>query len=135
MDWKLEVVVVPVADIDRAKQFYEEQVGFVVDHDTTIAEGARVVQLTPPGSGCSIVIGQGMGDDMRPGSLKGLQLVVDDVDAARAQLVERGVAVSPVQHYEGMKRVDGRGGRWNSFVFFEDPDGNSWAVQERPKGD
>ena len=94
----------------------------------------RQVQLTPPGSGCSIVIGMGMGADMPPGSLRGLQLVVDDVDAAHAQLVAGGVAVSPVCHYEGATRVEGRGGRWNSFVFFSDPDGNSWAVQERPKG-
>lgn len=132
MDWKLEVVIVPVADVDRAKQFYEEQVGFVVDHDTRIGDSVRVVQLTPPGSGCSIVIDSGL-TDMRPGSLKGLQLVVADVDAARAQLVERGVAISPVQHYEGVTLVDGRGGRWNSFIFFNDPDGNSWGVQERPK--
>lgn len=132
MDWKLEVVVVPVADIDRAKYFYHEQVGFVVDHDTRISDSVRVVQLTPPGSGCSIVIGMGMGNDMRPGSLKGLQLVVDDVDAAHAQLVERGVAVGPISHFEGVNLVEGRGGRWNSFVFFSDPDGNSWAVQERP---
>ncbi|WP_374685770.1 VOC family protein [Promineifilum sp.] len=132
MDWKLEVVIVPVADVDRAKQFYEEQVGFVVDHDTRIGDSVRVVQLTPPGSGCSIVIDSGL-TDMRPGSLKGLQLVVADVDAARAQLVERGVAVSPVQHYEGVTLVEGRGGDWNSFIFFSDPDGNSWAVQEQPK--
>ena len=87
MDWKLEVVIVPVSDIDRAKQFYAEQVGFVVDHDTSMGEDVRIVQLTPPGSGCSIVIGMGMGADMPPGSLRGLQLVVDDVDAAHAQLV------------------------------------------------
>ena len=135
MDWKLEVVIVPVSDIDRAKRFYAEGVGFVVDHDTRIAEGVRVVQLTPPGSGCSVVIGEGMGNDMAPGSLKGLQLVVDDVDAARAQLVERGVEVSPVVHFEGAEQVEGRGGPWNSFIYFNDPDGNSWAVQERPGGD
>lgn len=135
MDWKLEVVVVPVADIDRSKHFYSEQVGFVVDHDTRIGDDVRVVQLTPPGSGCSIIIGQGMGNDMQPGSLKGLQLVVSDVDAAHAQLVERGVAVSPVSHFEGAGLVEGRGGDWNSFIFFSDPDGNSWAVQEHPKRD
>lgn len=133
MDWKLEVVVVPVADIDRAKHFYNEQVGFAVDHDTRIGENVRMVQLTPPGSGCSIVIGIGLGNDMQPGSIKGLQLVVDDVDAAHAQLTERGVAVSPVSHFEGSSLVEGRGGRWNSFIFFSDPDGNSWAVQERPR--
>jgi catechol 2,3-dioxygenase-like lactoylglutathione lyase family enzyme len=135
MDWKLEVVVVPVADIDRAKRFYSEQVGFVVDHDTRISDDVRIVQLTPPGSGCSIVIGMGMGNDMPPGSLKGLQLVVPDVDAAHAQLVERGVAVSPVSHFESAALVEGRGGDWNSFIFFDDPDGNSWAVQEHPKRD
>ena len=133
MDWKLEVVIVPVADLDRARQFYAGQVGFVVDHDTRIGEDARLIQLTPPGSGCSIVIGMGMGNDMPPGSLKGLQLVVDDVDAARAQLVAGGVDVSPVVHFEGATQVEGRGGPWNSFVFFSDPDGNSWAVQERPR--
>ena len=135
MDWKLEVVVVPVADIDRAKHFYSEQVGFVVDHDTRISEGVRVVQLTPPGSGCSVVIGEGMGNDMAPGSLKGLQLVVDDIDAAHEQLVAGGVPVSPVVHFEGAEQVEGRGGPWNSFIFFSDPDGNGWAVQERPGGD
>ncbi|MCW5846435.1 MAG: VOC family protein [Anaerolineae bacterium] len=133
MDWKLEVVIVPVADVDRAKHFYHEQVGFIVDHDTRISDGVRVVQLTPPGSGCSIVISRGMGVDMQPGSLKGLQLVVADVDAAHAQLVEQGVAVSPVSHFEGSDLKEGRGGDWNSFIFFDDPDGNSWTVQERPK--
>ncbi len=93
MDWKLEVVVVPVADVDRAKHFYHEQVGFGVDHDTPMGDDVRIVQLTPPGSGCSIVISKGMGTDMPPGLLKGLQLVVPDVDAAHAQLVERGVTV------------------------------------------
>lgn len=134
MDWKLEVVVVPVTDVEQAKHFYHEQVGFVVDHDTRIGDTMRIVQLTPPGSGCSIVIGTGM-TDMRPGSIKGLQLVVSDVDAAHAQLVERGVAVSPVSHYEGATLVDGRGGDWNSFIFFDDPDGNAWTVQEHPKRD
>ena len=131
MDWKLEVVVVPVADVDRAKRFYNEQVGFVVDHDTRINDEVRVVQLTPPGSACSIVVGIGI-VDMPPGSLKGLQLVVSDIEAARAELVERGVAVSAVQHYEGANLVEGRGGDWNSFIFFSDPDGNGWVVQERP---
>jgi len=132
MDWKLEVVIVPVSDLDRAKQFYHEQVGFVVDHDTRISDDVRLIQLTPPGSGCSIVIGRGMGNDMPPGSLRGLQLVVPDIDAAHAQLVAGGVAVSPVSHFEGAGLVEGRGGDWNSFVFFSDPDGNEWAVQERP---
>lgn len=131
MDWKLEVVVVPVTDVDRAKRFYSEQVGFVVDHDTRVSDEMRVVQLTPPGSGCSIVVGAGM-VDMPPGSVKGLQLVVSDIEAARAELVERGVEVSEIQHYEGSVLVDGRGGDWNSFIFFSDPDGNSWVVQESP---
>ena len=131
MDWKLEVVVVPVTDVDRAKRFYGDQVGFAVDHDTQIGEGVRVVQLTPPGSGCSIVVATGV-VATPPGSLEGLQLVVPDIEAARTQLAERGVEVSQVQHYEGASRVDGPGGRWNSFIFFSDPDGNAWTVQERP---
>jgi predicted enzyme related to lactoylglutathione lyase len=131
MDWKLEVVVVPVADVERAKRFYSEQVGFVVDHDTRINDEMRVVQLTPPGSACSIVIGTGIAD-MQPGSVKGLQLVVSDIEAAQAELVERGVATSAIQHYEGANLVDGRGGDWNSFIFFSDPDGNGWVVQESP---
>ena len=131
MDWKLEVVVVPITDVERAKRFYSEQVGFVVDHDTKVNDKVRIVQLTPPGSGCSIVIGTGM-VDMPPGSVKGLQLVVSSIEAARSQLVERGVEASPIQHYEGATLVDGRGGPWNSFIFFSDPDGNGWVVQEHP---
>jgi catechol 2,3-dioxygenase-like lactoylglutathione lyase family enzyme len=131
MEWKLELVIVPVSDVERAKHFYSEQVGFVVDHDTRISDDMRVVQLTPPGSACSIAIGKGM-VDMQPGSVKGLQLVVSDIETARAELVERGVEVSKVQHFEGADLVDGPGGRWNSFIFFSDPDGNSWTVQERP---
>lgn len=130
MDWKLELVVIPVSDVDRAKHFYSEQLGFTVDHDSRISDEMRVVQLTPPGSGCSIAIGTGI-VATPPGSAQGMQLVVQDIDAARAHLVERGVDVSEIQHYEGASRVPGRGGRWNSFVFFEDPDGNAWAVQER----
>jgi catechol 2,3-dioxygenase-like lactoylglutathione lyase family enzyme len=130
MDWKLEVVPMPVADVDRAKRFYAEQVGFVVDLDDSIGEDMRFVQLTPPGSACSIVLGAGISTP--PGSVQGLQLVVSDVDVARGQLVERGVEVSPIQHYEGAKLTDGRGGPWNSFVFFADPDGNGWVLQERP---
>ena len=133
MDWKLEIVVVPVTDVDRAKRFYSEQVGFAVDHDTKISDDMHIVQLTPPGSGCSIAVGKGIVEvEMAAGSVQGLQLVVSDIQAARAQLLERGVEVSPVQHYEGPERVDGPGGRWNSFVFFSDPDGNGWTVQERP---
>lgn len=131
MEWKLEVVVVPVSDVDRAKRFYAEQVGFAVDHDTRAGEGIRIVQLTPPGSGCSIAIGSGM-SEMAPGSLQGLQLVVPDLDAARVYLSGRGVEVSPIRHFADGGWVDGHGGRWNAFVFFRDPDGNGWAVQERP---
>jgi catechol 2,3-dioxygenase-like lactoylglutathione lyase family enzyme len=131
MDWKLELVVVPVTDVDRAKRFYGEQVGFAVDHDTRIGDQLRVVQLTPPGSGCSIAVAAGL-VATPPGSLEGLQLVVPDIEAARAQLADRGVEVSRVQHYEGADRVGGPGGPWNSFVFFSDPDGNGWTVQERP---
>ena len=131
MDWKLEVVVIPVTDVDRAKRFYHEQAGFVVDHDTRIGDDVRVVQLTPPGSACSIAIGTGIVEST-PGSVQGIQLVVPDVDAARAELLARGVEVSAVQHFEGGARVDGRGGDWNSFIFFNDRDGNGWVVQERP---
>ena len=131
MDMKLELVPIPVSDVDRAKTFYTEQLGFHADHDVTVSEDIRFVQLTPPGSACSIAIGKGL-VEMPPGAVKGLQLVVPDIEAARAQLLERGVEVSQVQHYEGPDLVDGPGGRWNSFVFFSDPDGNGWAVQERP---
>jgi catechol 2,3-dioxygenase-like lactoylglutathione lyase family enzyme len=131
MEWKLELVVVPVTDVERAKRFYRDQVGFAVDHDTRISDDLRVVQLTPRGSGCSIAVATGM-VKTPPGSVEGLQLVVPDVAAARTQLAERGVEVSQVQHYEGGDLVDGPGGRWNSFIFFTDPDGNGWAVQERP---
>jgi catechol 2,3-dioxygenase-like lactoylglutathione lyase family enzyme len=134
MDWKLEVVPVPVTDVDRAKRFYSEQVGFIVDHDTRISDTMRIVQLTPPGSACSIVLGTGMGVST-PGSVQGLQLVVSDIEAARAELVEWGVEASPVQHFEDGVQVEGHGGDWNSFVFFTDPDGNSWTVQERPAGE
>ena len=131
MDWKLEVVVVPVSDVDRAKEFYADKVGFVVDVDQRFGESFRVVQLTPPGSACSITIGTGLVESP-PGSLKGLQLVVADIQAARAELVERGVDASPVRHMDDGVWVDGPGGPWNSFFFFDDPDGNSWAVQEKP---
>jgi catechol 2,3-dioxygenase-like lactoylglutathione lyase family enzyme len=131
MDWKLEVVVVPVADVDRAKQFYSEQVGFNVDVDHRVGEQFRVVQLTPPGSACSVTIGKGL-SDMAPGSVKGLQLVVSDIEAARAELVSRGVEVSAIQHFDDGIQKEGPGGDWNSFIFFSDPDGNSWAVQQKP---
>lgn len=131
MEWKLEVVVLPVSDVDRAKQFYSEQVGFVVDVDHRASETFRVVQLTPPGSACSVTIGAGL-TDMPPGSVKGLQLVVADIEAARAELVSRGVAVSAIQHFEDGVQKEGPGGDWNSFIFFSDPDGNAWTVQQRP---
>ena len=133
MEWKLEVVVIPVTDVDRAKHFYSEQVGLVVDHDTRIGDGQRVVQLTPPGSGCSIVIGEGVVPDMKPGSLRGLQLVVSDIVAAHHQLVEKGVTVSDVTAVDGDAAKVTRGGTELDnvgFVFFDDPDGNSWGVQQ-----
>ena len=132
MNWTLEVVVVPVSDVDRAKTFYAEKLGFAVDHDTRISDKYQVVQLTPPGSGCSIVVGKGV-VDMQPGSLKGLQLVVRDVRAARAQLVEREVEVSEVQVVgpSGPRSArDGDDLDNVGFVFFSDPDGNGWAVQQ-----
>ncbi|MFI0717154.1 VOC family protein [Streptomyces inhibens] len=136
MDWKLELVPIPVTDVERAKRFYSEQMGFAVDHDMCVGGEVRIVQLTPPGSGCSIVIGAGAGvTEVVPGSVQGLQLVVSDIAAARAQLVERGVAAGPVQHVENGAMADGPGGAWNSFVYFSDPDGNGWALQERPAGE
>ena len=132
MNWTLEVVVVPVSDVDRAKAFYAEKLGFDVDHDTNTSEGYHIVQLTPPGSSCSIVVGEGL-VDMTPGSLKGLQLVVNDIHAARARLVERGVEVGEVQVFgaSGPRPVrDGEDLDNVGFVFFADPDGNGWAVQQ-----
>jgi catechol 2,3-dioxygenase-like lactoylglutathione lyase family enzyme len=123
VDYRLEVVVVPVSDVDRAKEFYEERMGFHVDHDSYPAPGVRVVQLTPRGSACSIVIGTGVAP-MEPGSVKGLQLVVDDMDAAYADLSGRGVELGDVQT---LGPPDSEGFK---FVFFNDPDGNGWAVQE-----
>ena len=131
MNWTLEVVMVPVADVDRAKTFYADKVGFIVDHDTKVSDEVRFVQLTPPGSGCSIVLSKGA-VDMAPGSLKGLHLVVSDIHAARAQLVERGVEASEVRVYDaGSLRVAREGDALDNvaFVYFSDPDGNSWAVQ------
>ncbi len=126
MDWKLEVVVIPVSDVDRAKAFYSEKVGFNVDVDHRAGENFRNVQLTPTGSACSVTIGTGL--------TPGLQLCVSDIEAARAELAGRGVEVSKVQHVEDGGWVDGPGGPWNSFFFFKDPDGNDWAVQEKPMG-
>jgi catechol 2,3-dioxygenase-like lactoylglutathione lyase family enzyme len=132
MNWTLEVVIVPVTDVDRAKAFYADRLGFEVDHDTRPNDQFRVVQLTPPGSGCSIVIGHGIGE-MAPGSLKGLQLVVSDIRAARAQLVERGVEVSEIQVIgagEASPDLEKEALDNVGFVFFSDPDGNGWAVQQ-----
>jgi catechol 2,3-dioxygenase-like lactoylglutathione lyase family enzyme len=120
MDWKLELVAVPVSDVDRAKAFYTDKAGFNADHDHRVGDAIRFVQLTPPGSACSIAIGSGI-TEARPGSVQGMQLVVSDIDAARAELVERGVEVSDVQEFP-----------WGKFVFFEDPDGNRWSVQALP---
>jgi catechol 2,3-dioxygenase-like lactoylglutathione lyase family enzyme len=120
MDWKLELVAVPVSDVDRAKAFYTDQVGFHADHDHQVSDQLRFVQLTPPGSACSIAIGTGLLPSP-PGSLQGLQLIVADVHAARAELAGRGVEVGDVQEFP-----------WGSFVFFKDPDGNGWAVQQLP---
>jgi predicted enzyme related to lactoylglutathione lyase len=120
MDWKLELVSVPVTDVDRAKAFYVDQVGFNADHDHQVSPEMRFVQLTPPGSACSIAIGSGI-VDTEPGSVRGLQLVVPDIEAAQAHLRERGVPVGDVQDFP-----------WGRFVFFSDPDGNGWAVQQIP---
>jgi catechol 2,3-dioxygenase-like lactoylglutathione lyase family enzyme len=118
MDWTLELVAVPVSDVDRAKAFYTEKAGFVADHDHRVSDEIRFVQLTPPGSACSIAIGTGLGVQATPGSAQGLQLVVDDIETAHAELRGRGVEVSPVQDFP-----------WGRFVFFSDPDGNGWSVQ------
>lgn len=131
MDMKLELVPIPVSDVDRAKAFYTEKAGFEEDLDHSTGDEFRVVQLTPPGSACSIAIGTGI-VDTPPGSVQGLQLVVPDIDAARAELSGRGVDVSEVRHFDGHDWKPGGGGDWNSFAFFSDPDGNSWVLQQRP---
>jgi predicted enzyme related to lactoylglutathione lyase len=120
MDWKLELVAIPVSDVDRAKAFYTEQVGFNADHDHQVTDELRFVQLTPPGSGCSIAIGTGI-TEAQPGSVQGMQLVVSDIEAAHEQLRAAGVDVDEIQDLP-----------WGSFVFFKDPDGNAWAVQQSP---
>ncbi len=120
MDYKLELVAVPVSDPDRAKAFYTEQLGFNADHDHRVSDTMRFIQLTPPGSACSIAIGTGI-METEPGSVQGLQLVVGDIEAAHSELSGRGVEVSPVQDFP-----------WGRFVFFKDPDGNGWAVQQLP---
>jgi predicted enzyme related to lactoylglutathione lyase len=123
MDWKLELVMIPVSDIDRAKAFYTGQAGFIADHDHTVSDEIRFVQLTPPGSACSIAIGRGI-TDAAPGSVAGLQMVVPDIEAAHDELVKRGAQVSEIQELA-----------WGRFVFFADPDGNKWAVQQLlPRG-
>jgi predicted enzyme related to lactoylglutathione lyase len=118
MDWKLELINVPVSDVDRARDFYVNQVGFVLDYDHTVNDDLRYVQLTPKGSACSIAFGKGL-SDKEPGSVAGLQMVVPDADAARAELVSRGVDATPVQEFP-----------WGRFTLFHDPDGNGWAVQQ-----
>jgi predicted enzyme related to lactoylglutathione lyase len=120
MDWKIELVAIPVSDVDRAKRFYTEQVGFNADHDYPVSEGLRFVQLTPPGSACSIAIGEGI-TEAAPGSVQGVQIVVADIHTAREELVSRGVEVGEVQEFP-----------WGKFVFFSDPDGNRWSVQQLP---
>ena len=120
MDWKIELVAIPVTDVDRAKAFYVDQVGFNPDHDYQVSETLRFVQLTPPGSACSVVMGTGI-TEMAPGSQKGVQMVVADVAAARKQLIDQGVQASDIDVQP-----------WGSFVTFSDPDGNTWALQEVP---
>lgn len=132
MDWKLEVVVVPVGDVDRAKEFYADKLGFTVDTDHRAGDTFRVVQVTPPGSACSLIFGTGIGDG-EPGSLKGNQLVVDDIHAAVAHLEANGVANTGVQHFEDGVMTPGPDPAdqdYNSFIFFDDPDGNTWGVQQ-----
>ena len=120
MDWKLELVVVPVSDVDRAKAFYTDKAGFNADHDHTVSDEVRFVQLTPPGSACSIAVGRGIVDG-EPGSVRGLQMVVADIEEAHRELVARGAEVSEIHDLD-----------WGRFVFFADPDGNRWAVQQLP---
>jgi predicted enzyme related to lactoylglutathione lyase len=123
MDWKLELIAIPVTDVDRAKAFYTEQAGFVADHDVVVSDEIRFVQLTPPGSACSIALGKGI-SEAEPGSVQGMQVVVSDIEAAHRELTERGVEASDVQDFP-----------WGRFVFFADPDGNRWAVQQLPARD
>ena len=118
MNWTLELVAIPVTDVDRAKAFYADQVGFNADHDHKVSDDIRFVQLTPPGSGCSIVLGNGI-TEAAPGSVQGVQLCVNDIDAARAELIGRGVEVTEIEEHP-----------WGRFVYFADPDGNKWSVQE-----
>lgn len=143
MDWRLELVIVPVSDMDRAKAFYRDRVGFTEDLDSRFSDEVRMVQLTPPGSGCSIALLTGLGpgpgqEPMRPGSLRGLQIVVPDTNAARARLIENDVQVSEVMEvvHEGVtsvyRKVTGEPRGWNAYAFFNDPDGNGWVLQQSP---
>jgi catechol 2,3-dioxygenase-like lactoylglutathione lyase family enzyme len=137
MNWTLELVVVPVSDVDRGTTFYRDQLGFHLDTDYRPNDDFRVVQLTPPGSGCSISIGKGISGGMAPGSIKGLHLVVPDIEAARAELLARGVKVSELVHFVDGKPTPGPDPErrsYNTFMFFDDPDGNAWAVQEVKRG-
>ena len=136
MDWKLELVLLPVSDVDRANAFYTENVGFNLDVDTSPAEGFRVVQMTPPGSACSITIGTGI-TDATPGSYRGTHLVVTGIEAARTELVERGVEVSEIRHFDGGEwraGPDPEHRDYGSFADFSDPDGNTWVLQEVRRG-
>ncbi len=120
MNFELQLIILPVSDVDRAKAFYVDQAGFHADHDQRVSDDLRFVQVTPPGSACSIAFGEGV-TDAEPGSVKGLQLVVDDIEAAHAELTERGADVSDIEDLA-----------WGRFVYFSDPDGNAWAVQQAP---
>lgn len=120
MDWKIELMILPVTDVDRAKKFYTEQAGFHVDHDQTVSDEVRFVQLTPPGSACSIAFGKGL-TDMPPGTVRGMLMVVSDIEAAHKELAGRGAEISPIDDQP-----------WGRFVYFADPDGNAWSVQQLP---
>jgi catechol 2,3-dioxygenase-like lactoylglutathione lyase family enzyme len=144
MEWRLELFLVPVSDVDRAKAFYRDQIGFNEDFDSLFVGSVRMVQLTPPGSGCSIALVEGMApgpglEDMEPGSVNGLQLVVSDITAARAQLIERGVEVTEVLEVveengkPAFHVVSGEPDGWNAYLYFSDPEGNGWVVQQRPR--
>jgi catechol 2,3-dioxygenase-like lactoylglutathione lyase family enzyme len=133
MDWKLEVVIAPVADVERARTFYVDTLGFTLDTDFAPNEQFRVIQVTPPGSACSVIFGTGLGGGSAPGSLQGTHLVVEDIEAAHTFLEERGVGNTGPQHFvDGQMTpgVDPGRADYGSFIYFDDPDGNSWAVQE-----
>ncbi|MEV6393835.1 VOC family protein [Streptomyces sp. NPDC051907] len=137
MELTLEVVMLPVTDVDRARDFYRDKLGFAVDTDTQISDTARIVQLTPPGSRCSIAMGTGFPEfpgqkAAAPGSVQGLQLCVTDIEAAYEELTSRGLDVTKVQHLGATGWEDGKGETWNAFMSFKDPDGNGWVIQEAP---